>query len=197
MDNYLYTVLGADEWLRCDGLHRRSFLTLLQDVLYRFGYTGTPTYSGCLYHEFGCGHCDVHVDIPTHPSDPSLMAWFTTATRDDLGNTMENAAHQALMKFYEHHLPGLTGIAVALFPIRDMGDPMWSERLAATCDPALPTDHARWAFMTCYAQHVSSQLLEVTTVGAHQHLCLEVYDHQLEAKDCLIADMRKGNMELL
>jgi hypothetical protein len=84
-----------------------------------------------------------------------------------------------------------------MFPVREMGDPTWSERLAAACDPALSTYHAGWVFMACYTQHMSSLLQEVTAIGAHQHLCMERYDHQVEAKDCLIADVRKGNRELL
>jgi septal ring factor EnvC (AmiA/AmiB activator) len=44
---------------------------------------------------------------------------------------------------------------------------------------------------------VSSLLQEVTVVGPHQRLCLVEYDHQVEAKDCLITDLRKGNRELL
>jgi hypothetical protein len=39
---------GADGWFRCDRLHRPGFPTFLRDVLYRFGYTGIPTYCGRL-----------------------------------------------------------------------------------------------------------------------------------------------------
>jgi hypothetical protein len=34
-------------------------------------------------------------------------------------------------------------------------------------------------------------------VGAYQHMRLEEYNHQVEAKDLLIAELRKGNRELL
>jgi hypothetical protein len=74
MDDYPYATLGADGWLRCDGLHRPDFSTLPQDVLHHFGYTGTPTYRGYPYREFGCVRCKVHVDVPAHPSDPGMMA---------------------------------------------------------------------------------------------------------------------------
>jgi hypothetical protein len=46
-----------------------------------------------------------------------MTTWFTTAIGDDLDDTLERAADQTLMKFYEHHLPGLIGTAIALFPI--------------------------------------------------------------------------------
>jgi hypothetical protein len=57
------------------------------------------------------------VDVLAHPSDAGTTAWFTTATGDDLNDTLEWAAHQALTEFCERHLPGFVGTAVALFPI--------------------------------------------------------------------------------
>jgi hypothetical protein len=116
------------------------------------------------------------------------------ATGDDLDDTLEKAAHLALMQFYEHHL---TDTVVALFPIRDVGDPTWSECFSVACDTACQTYHEGWAFMVRYTRLVSSLLQEVTIVGAHQRRCLEEYNHQVEAKDHLIADLRKGNRELL
>jgi hypothetical protein len=68
MDDYPYCSIGADGWLRCDGLHRPSFPTLSRDVLRRFGYTESPSYHGRLYCEFEHGHCEVRMDIPLHPS---------------------------------------------------------------------------------------------------------------------------------
>jgi hypothetical protein len=83
MDDYPYATLGVDGWFRCDGLHRSGFLTLFWDVLHRFSHTGTPA-----YREFRHVCCEVHVDIPSHPSDPGMMAWFTTATGEDLNDTL-------------------------------------------------------------------------------------------------------------
>jgi hypothetical protein len=74
MNDYPYATLGANGWLHCHGLHRPSFPILLRDVLHRFGYMGIPTYCGRLYREFKRSRCEVHVDVPTHPSDPSMMA---------------------------------------------------------------------------------------------------------------------------
>jgi hypothetical protein len=78
--------------------------TLLWDVLHHFGFTESPSYHGRLYHEFVHGHCGVHVDIPPHPSHPSLTVWTTSTTGDDLDDTLERTAHQALMEFCERHL---------------------------------------------------------------------------------------------
>jgi hypothetical protein len=116
MDDYPYATLGADGWFHCDGLHHPGFPTLLQEVLHRFGYTGLPAYCGCLYRQFGLRHCKVHVGIPAHPTDPTMTVWFTMARGDDLDDTLERAAHQALTEFCERHLPILSNTAIALLP---------------------------------------------------------------------------------
>jgi hypothetical protein len=137
------------------------------------------------------------VDIPAHPSDSGMTVWFTTATEDDLDDTLERAAHQALMEFCEHHLPGLAGTAITLFPIQNEGNTAWSERLAIVGDPERSAYHAGWAFTARYAQHMSSMFQEVAVTSAYHRLCLEEYDHQVSAKNRLIKDIQKGNHELL
>jgi hypothetical protein len=116
MVDYPYVTLGTDRWFRCDGLHRPGFSTLLRDVLHLFGYTGLPAYRGHPYHQFGLGRCKVYVDILAHPTDPTMMDWFTTARGDDLDDTLERVAHQAITEFYERHLPVLGDTTIALLP---------------------------------------------------------------------------------
>jgi hypothetical protein len=127
------------------------------------------------------------------------MAWFTTAQGDDLDDTLERAAHQAFMEFYERHLLvlGDTAIAIALFPIRNEGNAVWSERVAAVGDPKLRTHHAGWALTARYSQHVSSLLHEVIATGAQLCLRLEKYTGQVKAQNCAVKDIQKGNRELL
>jgi hypothetical protein len=96
-----------------------------------------------------------------------MMAWFTTARCDDLDDTLERATDQALMEFCERHLPVLGDTAIALLPVQDEGNVVWSERVAAAGDPELPTHHACWALIAHYSQHLRSLLQEVTTTGAH------------------------------
>jgi hypothetical protein len=137
------------------------------------------------------------VDVPAHPFDPGMTAWFTTATGDDLDDTMERTAHQALMEFYERHLPGLVGTPITLFPIKNEGNMAWSERLAIVGDLERSAYHVGWVFMTRYAQHMSSMFQEVTVTGAYQRLHLEEYDHQVSAKNRLIKDIQKGDCNFL
>jgi hypothetical protein len=197
MDDYSYATLGADGWFRCDGLHRPGFPTLLQDVLHHFGYTGLPTNRGRPYHQFGLGCCKVHVDIPAHPTDPTMTAWFTTAHGDDLDDTLERAAHQALTKFCESHLPVLGDTAIALLPIRNEGNEVWSECVTVIGDPELPTHHAGWALTARYVHHVSSLLQEVTAMDAHLRLRMEECTSQVKAKNRIVKDIQKGNREFL
>jgi hypothetical protein len=158
MDDYPYATLGADGCHCCNGLHRPGFPMLLRDVLYRFGYTGTPAYRSRPYCEFGRSRYEVHVDIPTHPFDPSMTAWFTVAKGDDHNDALERVAHQALLEFCERHLPSFDGTVVALLPVWNEGNTIWSERLATVGDPERETYNAGWVFTARYAQHVSSLL---------------------------------------
>jgi hypothetical protein len=183
MDDYPYATIGVDGWFCCDGLHRLGFPTLLRDVLHRFGYTGLLAYRGHPYRQFGLGHCKVHVDILAHLTDPTMTAWFTTARSDDLDDTLERAAHQALTEFCEGHLPVLGDTIIALLLIRNEGNTVWSERVTAIDDPELPTHHAGGALTACYAQHVSSLLQEVTATGVHLCLRLEECISQVKAKN--------------
>jgi hypothetical protein len=137
------------------------------------------------------------VDISAHPTDPTMTAWFTTARGDDLNDTLERAAHQALTEFCERHLPVLGDTAIALLPVRNEGNTVWSGRVTAIGDPEFPTHHAGWVLTARYAQHVSSLLQEVTATGAHLRLRLEECADQVRAKNRVVKDIQKGNRELL
>jgi septal ring factor EnvC (AmiA/AmiB activator) len=116
---------------------------------------------------------------------------------DDLDDTLERAAHQALTEFYERHLPVLDDTAIALLPVRNEGNTVWSERVAAIGDLELLTHHAGWVLTARYAQHVSSLLQEVTATGTHLRLHLEECAGEVKAKNCVIKDIWEGNQELL
>jgi hypothetical protein len=70
-----------------------------------------------------------------------MTAWFTTARGNDLDDTLERVAHQALMEFCEHHLLVLDDTTITLLPVQNKGNAVWSERMAAIHDPELPTHH--------------------------------------------------------
>jgi hypothetical protein len=189
MDDYPYATLEADGWFRCDGLHRPGFPTLLRDVLHCFGYMGILAYHGRPYRQFRLGCCKVHVDILAHPSDPTMTDWFTTARGDDLDDTLERVAHQALTEFCERHLPVLGDTTIALLTVWNKGNTVWSESVAAVGDPELPTRHAGWALTSHYSQHVRSLLQKVTVTGAHLHLRLEEYASQVKAQNRAVKDI--------
>jgi hypothetical protein len=137
------------------------------------------------------------MDIPSRPTDPTLMAWFTMVRGDDLDDTLERAAHQDLTEFFERHLLVLDGTAIALLPVRNKGNAEWSECMASVGDPELPTHLVGWALTVRFSQHVSSLLQEVMAMGAHLCLHQEEYAGQVKAKNRTIKDIQKGNQELL
>jgi hypothetical protein len=55
------------------------------------------------------------------------------------------------MEFCELHLPVLGDTTIALLPVRNEGNAVWSERVASIGDPELPTHHAGWALTPRYA----------------------------------------------
>jgi hypothetical protein len=126
-----------------------------------------------------------------------MTAWFTTARGDDLDDTLERATHQALMEFCEHHLPVVGDTTIALLPVRNEGNAVWSECVAAVGNPKVPTHHAGWVLTTLYSQHVGSLLQEVTVTGAHLCLRLEEYAGLVKAQNRAVKDIQKGNRELL
>jgi hypothetical protein len=71
------------------------------------------------------------VDILAHPTDPTMTAWFATARGDDLDDTLERVAHQALTEFCERHLPVLGDTVIALLPVQNEGNAVWCERVTA------------------------------------------------------------------
>jgi cell division protein FtsB len=96
----------------------------------------------------------------------------------------------------ERHLSGLDDTVIALFPVRNEGNAVWSERLATIGNPERETYRMGWAFTARYAQHMSSMLQEVIVTGAYQRLHLEEYNDQVQEQNCFIKDIQKGNREL-
>jgi chromosome segregation ATPase len=91
----------------------------------------------------------------------------------------------------------LGSTTIALLPVRNEGNTVWSERVAAIGNPELPTHHTGWALTARYAQHVSSLLQEVTSMGSHLRLHLEECVGQVKARNRVVKDIQKGNRELL
>jgi hypothetical protein len=122
-----------------------------------------------------------------------MTAWFTTTQGDDLNDTLERATHQALTEFCECHLPVLGDTAIALLPVRNEGNVVWSDRVATIGNPEFLTHHAGWVLTTYYSQHMSSLLQEVTATGTHLRLRLEECAGQVKAKNHIVKDIQEGN----
>jgi hypothetical protein len=63
------------------------------------------------------------MDILAHPTDPTMMAWFTTARGDDLDDTLERAAHQALTEFFrKYNIGKVQGVNCKITRARDFSE---------------------------------------------------------------------------
>jgi hypothetical protein len=82
------------------------------------GYGGeVPKYHGWLYMEHGLPHCEVHVDIQSHPMFPDGSLWSMWVIGNDMDNDMEKAAQVALTALCSQCLPDTAGTSISLYPI--------------------------------------------------------------------------------
>jgi hypothetical protein len=82
-----------------------------------------PEYYSWLYEEHSLQHCEVYVDIPSHPVFPDGSPWSTWAIGADMDDAMEKAAHMALTVMCSQNLAATAGTPISLYPIQDRSDP--------------------------------------------------------------------------
>jgi hypothetical protein len=154
MGDYLYCTFENGR-LRTRGLHRHSFPLLLWDALVQTGYGGkAPEYYYWLYEEHELQHCEVYVDIPSHPMFPDGSPWFTWAIGADMDDAMEKATHMALTALCSQNLAATSGTPISLYPIQDRSDLEWKARMDEVGKVFQDHYHSGWAYMAGYAQHL-------------------------------------------
>jgi hypothetical protein len=129
MGDYLYCTFKNDR-LRTRGLHRYGFPLLLFDALVQIGYGDkAPEYYGRLYEEHVLQHCEVYVDILSHPVFSNGSLWSTWAIRANMDDAMEKAAHMSLTAMCSQHLIATTGMPISLYPVQDHSDQEWKAHM--------------------------------------------------------------------
>jgi hypothetical protein len=74
---------------------------LLWDALVQTSYGDTPPeYYGQLYEEHDLQHCEVYVDIPSHPMFPDGSPWSTWAIGANMSGAVEKATHMTLIALF-------------------------------------------------------------------------------------------------
>jgi hypothetical protein len=97
MGDYSYCSFEDDQ-LCTWGLHRHGFPMLLWDTLVQTGYGDTPPeYYGRLFEEHDLQHCEVYVEILSHPVFPDGSPWSTWAIGADMSDAMEKATHYPVL----------------------------------------------------------------------------------------------------
>jgi hypothetical protein len=90
----------------------------LWEALMQTGYKEeVPEYYGWLYMEHCLPHCEVHVDIRSHPVFPNGRPWSMWVIGNDMDEAMENAAHMALSALCSQRLLETAGMPISLYPI--------------------------------------------------------------------------------
>jgi hypothetical protein len=90
-------------------------------------------------------------------------------------DTLEKAAHRALLEFCEWHLADTADSPIAMFPIRNQGDRTWWERMRAANDKTSPTYHVSFTACSCYAHYTYNMLHEERLINKSQHERLKEY----------------------
>jgi hypothetical protein len=109
MEDYSYCTFENGH-LCMRGLHRHGFPLLLWDALVQTGYGDrAPEYYDRLYEEHGLQHCEVYIDIPSHPVFPDRSPWSTWAIGANMDDNMEKVAHMALTALCLQNLPATAG----------------------------------------------------------------------------------------
>jgi hypothetical protein len=118
MGDYSYCTFENGR-LRMRSLHHHGFPLLLRNALVQIGYEDiAPEYYGRLYEEHGLHHCEVYVDILSHPVFPDGSPWSTWAIGADMDDAMEKAAHMALTALCSQNLAATVGTPISLYPIK-------------------------------------------------------------------------------
>jgi hypothetical protein len=101
--------------------------------------------------EHGLSHCEVYVNIRSHPMFPDGSLWSTWVIGNDMDDAMEKAAHMALTALSSQHLPDTMSTPISLYPIQDRSDPEWTARMDEECNIFQDHYHAGWTYMARYA----------------------------------------------
>jgi hypothetical protein len=141
MDNYPHVTIAADESLCSTGQHHPGFPRVLYDTLRQLGYDGdAPVYRGRMSMAHGQDKCEVNVVIPLNLMEP----WMITVIGVELDETVEQTTRVALTSLCETRLVDTAAMPIALFPIRNQGDPVWKQCLEAVSNPEGPTSMLAW-----------------------------------------------------
>jgi hypothetical protein len=119
---------------------------LLWDALVQTGYgEEVPQYRGRLYLEHGLPHCEVYVDIWSHPVFPDGSPWSTSVIGNNMDDAMEKAAHATLTAMCSQRLQDTAGMPISLYSIQDRSDPKWTACIDEVCNVFQDHYHAGWA----------------------------------------------------
>jgi hypothetical protein len=128
------------------------------------------------------------VNIPIHPTNPTMMTWLTTAQGDDLDDALERATHQALREFCECHLPVLGDTAITLLPVRNEGNAVWSERMTTVGNRGFKADDLDDT--RTQLQHAQDEVTIAQSYIHHLETELHERDEQLEASQAHAVDLQ-------
>jgi hypothetical protein len=151
MDNYPHVTITEDGSSCSTGQYHPRFPRVLYDTVFHLSYNrDVLVYRGRMFTAHGQERCKVSMMIPLSLTEP----WGAIIIGVELDETIEQAAHIALITLCESCLNDKAMMPIALFPICKKEDPMWKRRLQAVMDPEGRHFHTGMATMIEYAQYM-------------------------------------------
>jgi hypothetical protein len=180
MGDYLYCTFENGH-LRTKGLYHHDFPLFLWDALVQTSYGDrTPEYYGWLYEEHSLQHCEVYVDIPSHPVFPDRSPWSTWAIGADMDDAMEKASHMSLTTLCSQKLAATVGTPISLYPIQDRSDPEWKAHMDEVGNVFQVHYHSGWVYMAGYVQHLFQLQHDTQRIVTVQRFRLVSYNNEVK-----------------
>jgi hypothetical protein len=118
MDNIESASADVEAWTLVNYLEEGGFPALLWDTLKDFGYTSYPEYSTREVMTTGqLLRCEVKVKISVCPTNPAWEEWKCKAQGQNLADTVQKAALEALTTFCGKHPDEIAGSAAKVIPV--------------------------------------------------------------------------------
>jgi hypothetical protein len=140
MDNAGSTSADVESWTLVNYLEEGGFPAPLWDTLKDFGYTTYPEYSTREVMITGqLLRCEVKVKISVSPTNPTWEEWECKAQGQNLSDTMQKAALEALTTFCGIHPAEVANSAAKVIPVPEQHIAPGGER--ETILPAQSNSH--------------------------------------------------------
>jgi hypothetical protein len=201
MDNLGSALANVEAWTLMKYLEEGGFPTLLWDTLKGLGYTAYPEYSTREVMTTGqLLRCEVKVNISVRPTNPAWEEWECKAQGQNLADTVQKDALEALTTFCGKHPDEVADTAARVIPVLERHTVPCVEHegfLQAQCNsqysPELVTSvRFSEAMYDTYQQKVGESVFYRHQIYRYRVKEMENTAQALKEARAMIATLKKG-----